>query len=267
MALRTGDFAAVGRWSEQRLALGRAREDAPVIARSLVGLAHAAWQRGDQKRAQSLFLEASEVARGCGDTHTLEMAETNLGILALEEGDAQTARLYLEHALVLSRERSDALAESEALAQLAWLALDEGEIDEAAILLADGLRLASRLGDMEGMFLCLIDSAELATRRGETLRAARLLGAADALRTEIGYRPADVSEQDERTRITDSSNPVQRLVAACVGVDEHGAVVLQHQQARRVRQEGVQAAGVGDFTAGDDQTHGGEDTTVCFGQA
>ena len=81
--------------------------------------------------------------------------------------------------------------------------LDVGEIDEAAALLADSLRLASMLGDREGMFYCLINSVEVVARRGETLRAARLLGAADALRAEIGYRPADVPEQDQRTRIAD----------------------------------------------------------------
>jgi predicted ATPase len=203
VALRTGDYAAVERWSEQRLALGRARGDTPVIARSLVGLAHAASRQGDKKRTQPLFLEAAEVARACGDTETLGMALQNLGILALEERDPATARPYFLQALVLHRELSNDIAESESLACLAALALDEGEIDEAAGLLAHSLRLASSLGDREGMFYCLINSAEIAALRGETARAARLLGAADALRTEIGYRPADEMEQDQRTRIAD----------------------------------------------------------------
>jgi predicted ATPase/class 3 adenylate cyclase len=203
VALRTGDHAAVERWSEQRLALGRARGDAPVIARSLVGLAHAAWELGDQKRTQTLFLEAAEVARDCGDSQTLGMAVHNLGILALQEGDTETARLHFRQGLALFREMSDELAEGDALAGLASLALDVGEIDEAAALVADSLRLASRLGDREGMFHGLINAADVAARRGETLRAARLLGAADALRAEIGYRPADVSEQDQRARIDD----------------------------------------------------------------
>jgi tetratricopeptide (TPR) repeat protein len=140
------------------------------------------------------------------------MAVQNLGILAKEEGDPETARLYFQQALVLSREMSDALAESESLSVLAWVALDEGEIDEAAALLAASLRHANRLGDREGMFYCLINSAEVAARRGDKLRAARLLGAANALRTEIGYRPADASEQDQRTQIAnllDENDPAQ----------------------------------------------------------
>jgi hypothetical protein len=51
-------------------------------------------------------------------------------------------------------------------------------------------------------------------------------------------------------------HPVQRLVAAAVGVDEHGAVRLEDEQANRLRQVRVQAAGVCDLAAGDDETHG-----------
>ena len=50
-------------------------------------------------------------------------------------------------------------------------------------------------------------------------------------------------------------HPVQRLVAAGVGVDEHGAVGLEDQQARRLGQEGRQTARVADFAAGDEQAH------------
>jgi hypothetical protein len=50
-------------------------------------------------------------------------------------------------------------------------------------------------------------------------------------------------------------HPVQGLVATGIRVHEHRAVVLQHQQARRLGQKGVQAAGVGDLAAGNDQAH------------
>ncbi len=63
IALRTGEYAAAERWSEQRLELGRARGDAPVIARSLVGLAVGAEWQVDLERAQTLFGAAAEVRR------------------------------------------------------------------------------------------------------------------------------------------------------------------------------------------------------------
>ena len=51
-------------------------------------------------------------------------------------------------------------------------------------------------------------------------------------------------------------HPVEWLVAPGVGVDQHRAVVLDHEQARRLGQVGREPAGVGDLAAGDDQTHG-----------
>ena len=51
-------------------------------------------------------------------------------------------------------------------------------------------------------------------------------------------------------------HPVQRLVPAAVRVDEDGAVRLEDEQPDRLRQVGVQAAGVRDLAAGDDETHG-----------
>ena len=50
-------------------------------------------------------------------------------------------------------------------------------------------------------------------------------------------------------------HPVQRLVSTRVGVDQHRAVRLDHQQPRRLRQERRQAARVGHFAAADDEAH------------
>src|SRR6266576_3652226 len=95
------------RWSEQRLALGRARGDAWVIALALVGLAVAAESQDDLERARTLFGEAAEVARDCGETRTLGMAVSGVGRLAIADGDAETARVYFQQALELHRELSD----------------------------------------------------------------------------------------------------------------------------------------------------------------
>jgi predicted ATPase/class 3 adenylate cyclase len=210
VALRTGDYAAVKRWSEQRLELGRARGDAPVIARSLVGLAHAATAEGDLERGRTLFGEAATVARDCGETLSLWMAVQNLGNIALSESDPDAARLYYRQSLELSRALSDEHAEAGSLANLGWLALLEDDNDEAATLLGDSLRLTSSIGDMEGILICLYNLAVVAAQRGESFRAARLLGAADALREEIGFRHPDLSEQETLMRIAsvlDKSDP------------------------------------------------------------
>ena len=50
-------------------------------------------------------------------------------------------------------------------------------------------------------------------------------------------------------------HPVERLVGAAVGVDEHRAVGLDHQHPGRHRQVGRQPSGVVDLAARDDQPH------------
>ena len=51
------------------------------------------------------------------------------------------------------------------------------------------------------------------------------------------------------------AHPVERLVAQRVGVHEHAAVALEHEQAGRERQVRAQASGVVDRAAGNDETH------------
>src|SRR6266545_4686024 len=51
-------------------------------------------------------------------------------------------------------------------------------------------------------------------------------------------------------------HPVERLVAAAVGVDQHRAVGLDDQQAGGRREVGVEPAGVVDAAGGDDEAHG-----------
>jgi hypothetical protein len=83
---------------------------------------------------------------------------------------------------------------------LSLAALAEGDVDAAAAALGTALPLASKVGVRELIFSCLLGSAEVAALRSEWTRAARLLGAADALRDEIGYIPSPL-EQRQRARI------------------------------------------------------------------
>ena len=80
---KTGDYDAVKRWSGQRLELARARDDAPMIARSLIGLALAADMENERERALTLYLEAADLARECGDMQSLTVVAANLGGMAL----------------------------------------------------------------------------------------------------------------------------------------------------------------------------------------
>jgi predicted ATPase len=239
VALMMGDNDAMEHWCELRLELGRARGDASVIARSLVGLGLVAEERRDLERAGTLFGEAAEAARGCGDRETLAHAVTGLGGVTYLQSDAETARGYYEQALELRRELSDVDGEARALIYLAGVALLAGDSDGAAPLLVDALRLMSALGDMEGILVCLGEAAEVAVLRDDAPRAARMLGAADALRQEIGYG-SSVFMREGRTRIEsalDENDPV--LIAAARA--EGGAMTLDEAVVYAL--EGLESSG------------------------
>jgi predicted ATPase len=214
VAGRLGDYAGMERWGEQRLALGRARGDDPVIARSLLAVALAIQSQGDLERAQTLYREAAKVALGCGDTLTLALADNNLGNIALEEGDPEAARMHFKQSVELCRELSNTKDEANALVGMSVAALVEGNTEEATALLGNALRLASSLGDKEVISACLFACAEVAAQRGELARAARLLGAADVVREETALT-LDTVEQALRARIeTVLDREDQTLVSA-----------------------------------------------------
>ena len=153
------------------------------------------------------------------------MAVANLGNIAVRKATRRQRRPYYRQGLELHRELSDAHGEAGSLASLANLALVEGDFDQAAALLAESVRLASSLGARELIHICLVSLADVAAQRGEAVRAARLLGAADALREEIGlFRSPDPFDQEQLMRITkvlDDNDPA--LVAA---QSEGGAMTL-----------------------------------------
>jgi hypothetical protein len=93
------------------------------------------------------------------------------------------------------------------------------------------LQLASTVGVPELIFSCLLGSAEVAALRGESTRAARLLGAAHALREEIGYVPSPL-EQRQQARIAavldggDAATATAETEGRALTVDEAIAYAL-----------------------------------------
>ncbi len=213
VAFALDDFTAAQQWTEELLELGRARGDARAIAGSLAMLVSVAVQRHDLERARALLLDADDAARAYGDMNMLMYVAHLHGEIHLEAGDAQTARKHHQEALELARELRSARSESIALANLSRVALLDSDTDDAAACLDGSLRLANALGERAGIFECLLGLAEVAVRRGELARAARLLGAADALREEIGYAPGP-EERRQRERVATALRDDAALLAA-----------------------------------------------------
>jgi tetratricopeptide (TPR) repeat protein len=233
VAIRTGDYADAERWGEQRLALGRSRGEPPLIASALVALALTVEQTGDYERARMLFLGGADVARDCDEEDVLGVVAYNLGEIDLIEGDVEAARKHFREMLGLMRDRyaSDPGGEAFHHVGLSLAALAEADADAAAASLGNALQLASTVGVPELIFSCLLGSAEVAALRGESTRAARLLGAAHALREEIGYVPSPL-EQRQQARIAavldggDAATATAETEGRALTVDEAIAYAL-----------------------------------------
>jgi len=183
-------------------------------------------QQGDHEVAETDYLRSLEIREGLGDQAGIANLLVNLGIVATGSGDLAQARSYLERAATIYDEIGDRRGRSSAASSLAWASLIAGEPEaarrhsEQAVALAteighrqyiaigrnnlgNALRLLGEwsdageqyalavagyreLDDRWGFAFLLEDVALLAAGSGQHEAAFRLVGAAGALREEIG---------------------------------------------------------------------------------
>ena len=82
-----------------------------------------------------------------------------------------------------------------ALYNTGWSYFEEGELEEAETLFAEVIELAQQRGWREGVLFPLEALATVASRRGEAEGAAELLGAAAAMREQLGQDDSRVAEE------------------------------------------------------------------------
>jgi predicted ATPase/DNA-binding SARP family transcriptional activator len=239
LAHHRGDFGAARELDEESLARRRELGDRHGMAVVLGNLGFLAFQQGDYGPARALDEESLRLREELGDRHGVAMTLLNLGHLALQEGDDDQARTLFEQSLAVRRELGDRHGEAGSLAALAELARLEGDHTGAARLLDEALSIARQLGDRYRAAGLLVRVGRLAgttgdraraevllrealtaagdlppkamiaewleglgasaAATGDAERAARLLGAAEALRRDIGapVAPRDVRYRDD----------------------------------------------------------------------
>jgi predicted ATPase len=199
MAASTGDPATARLRSEEALALHRQMDDAWGIAYSVFMLGMAATEDADWTRARTHFEESLARFRELGDEHYALVAADGVAWTSGELGDPERRRAGHEDVLRQARAQRDwAIAASE-LDQLARFARDEGRVDDSVSMLAESLRIKRDL-EMPGQIVeNLSRFAETLAVAGRTETAAQLLGAAEALREEIGGSHSWVEEGNEKT--------------------------------------------------------------------
>jgi predicted ATPase/DNA-binding CsgD family transcriptional regulator len=182
-----GEFALATERHEACLALRRELGDKPGEATSLLNLGNIAFDVGDFPRAVELFGSSLTLYREVADEAGAALALNNLGTALREAGQPEQAVALHEESLALRRALGDRLGIAQALDNLGRVAMHRGDWQRAGPLLRESLVLWRELGDRLSAPRTIEDLASLAAAEGDAERAVRLWGAADALRTRLGF--------------------------------------------------------------------------------
>ena len=248
--LGRGEFAAVAELTGERVALARATGTRGWEGDALASDATVAWARGQFDRAQQLYEDAVAASLAGGDRwraaleeaqlarlhrdrdepdaaravafrardHAEEVGEEvarglSLDVLASVEqkwGDAATARRLIDDALTHYRNIGYLEGEASAHHVVGRIALDSHDLDGARDAFAHSFVLCRRIGHRGGIAIAVEGLADVAAAAGDGERAVLLLGAAAALREEIGTPlngSAGAQRLEQRRRLIDRLGP------------------------------------------------------------
>jgi tetratricopeptide (TPR) repeat protein len=209
-------------------------------------------QRGDYVDARSNYVESLRIREQLDDRASLSGLLSNLGVVAEYEGDYEASRSYHERALAVRTELGDRWAIGVSQTNLGMIASLERKYDEARDRFGEAIRLNMEIGDPWMVAIChnnlgnanrgladypaarnhyaaslqtyrdygdrwalaflIEDIALLASLVGAHERALMLMGAADAMREEIGAPRPPALESE-----------LNRAIATSVGVLGDGA--------------------------------------------
>ena len=204
-------------------------------AEALAGAAHLARSRLDFDGARTLLEEALRIDEERGDLRRRARRLKDLGIVAGESDDHDTARGYFRRAITAFRSVGDRRGEAQSLNNLALSTEAAGDLRGSLAMYAQALTVLREVGDMlsvarllnnvggalehlgehdlarDAMLRALARYRRLASRwdltdslehlapavlaAGDPALAARLLGAAEALREQLGAPAAPYLEQ------------------------------------------------------------------------
>jgi predicted ATPase len=199
VAAQQGDYKAARVLYEISLKIRRELDDQPKIADLLHNLAIVARLEGNTTQARALQEEALAIRNRLGDRRAIALSLNNLGNVALDQGDYAGARARLEEAVMLQREVGDKYYIANALNNLGNVTRAQGDYEATRQLYTESLLINRELGDGWQLAYVIEDIGGLAALQGQAERALKLVGAASALREEIGA-PLSPAEQTKLER-------------------------------------------------------------------
>jgi tetratricopeptide (TPR) repeat protein len=134
------------------------------------------------------FEEALHAAERAGTGWLLATSVLNLGVAALHAGDVERGERLIDDAVRRYRAHGDELFEARATRYLAVCALVRGDEPSAVQLFRHCLDRACQLGEKWGVAESLEGMALISAATGRPERAGQFIGAAEALRKDLGAR-------------------------------------------------------------------------------
>lgn len=196
IVLNRGHFKDAARFFDQQLAVWQVsaiEEISSPTEEQQHGIAAALAQRGNLAVAQCDFVAALPILQQAA-THFRVLQDDNglayvldaLGQMALLQGDREKARALLDQSLKLYHDAEETLWSIRALWGRGHLARDEGDFGAALGFYRAGINTACRNRNRISVPYLLEAIGALEVGRGDAARGAILLGAAQALRDELG---------------------------------------------------------------------------------
>jgi predicted ATPase/DNA-binding SARP family transcriptional activator len=198
VARETSDYRGAESLCVRARELAAATGDEWSVVRADNYLAFTAWLQGHFDEAVERCQSTMDAAIRIGDTETVIWSTINMGAARLYQGDLLAADDLLQEAA--RRSERDRFAEGVAWSRhlLGVLQVRRGDRVGALTLLRSALSAHRALDDRWRVTSVVDDLAGLAAVAADGVAAARFLGAADALRRQIGVTPAPVEQDDRR---------------------------------------------------------------------
>jgi ATP/maltotriose-dependent transcriptional regulator MalT len=183
-----GQVAPAAEMLAEAIRLAAACGDRRLEAAALWMAGSVSGSSGDYERGQRLVEQALALAVEVGDEYTEQVALNYLGALALRRGELDLAGQRMEDSRVLAERIGDRQRLAHVWSRLGMLQLRGGDLASARASMARGLAYWLEIDTPGGIAQGLEDLAQVAVAAGQERRALRLLGAAAAIRGDVGWR-------------------------------------------------------------------------------
>ncbi len=171
LADEQGDFAQANRLLEESLALGRQTGDERRAARALRSLGIVASNQSEFDRAVAHFSDALVRLRLIQDQDGIARCLTDLGLVAHRQGDHQRALVHFHEALPLARATGDQMFIAILLSNLGGAYMSAGDWKRGEALTEEALDQSRLIGDQYGAAINLYNLADCVQRRGNVTGA------------------------------------------------------------------------------------------------